>query len=81
MLCAGVQYLHDCRITHRDLKPQNILVSSNGRLKICDFGFAKAMTLDSSMMQSVKGTPLYMAPELVQNISYDYRADLWSIGK
>ena len=48
------------------MKPQNVLVSSNGTVKLCDFGFARALSSYSMVLTSIKGTPLYMAPELVQ---------------
>ncbi len=46
------------------LKPQNILISANGVVKLCDFGFARAMSNNTVVLHSIKGTPLYMAPEL-----------------
>jgi len=51
---------------------QNILLGANGAVKLCDFGFARAMGTTTLMLTSIKGTPLYMAPELVQEQPYDY---------
>lgn len=48
------------------MKPQNILISANGVVKLCDFGFARAMSTNTMVLTSIKGTPLYMAPELVK---------------
>ncbi len=62
------------------MKPQNILISANGVIKLCDFGFARAMSNNTVVLTSIKGTPLYMAPELVQEQPYDHTADLWSLG-
>jgi len=62
------------------MKPQNILISAGGVVKLCDFGFARAMSNNTVVLTSIKGTPLYMAPELVQELPYDYTADLWSLG-
>lgn len=56
-----MSYLHDNNIIHRDLKPQNILIK-NGMVKICDFGFAKKLSASSAFVNSIKGTPLYIAP-------------------
>lgn len=47
------------------MKPQNVLIGANGRVKLCDFGFARAMSTNTLVLTSIKGTPLYMSPELV----------------
>jgi serine/threonine protein kinase len=66
-------------IVHRDVKPDNLLISANGHIKLTDFGFAtkfkKGEKLDLSL-----GSPLYMAPELVLEEDYDNRVDVWSAG-
>lgn len=61
-IVRALYYLHSNRVLHRDLKPQNILITSDGTLKICDFGFARALSPKTQMLKSIKGTPLYMAP-------------------
>ncbi|KAG2431488.1 hypothetical protein HXX76_009502 [Chlamydomonas incerta] len=61
-------------------RPQNILIGSNGVVKLCDFGFARAMSCNTMVLTSIKGTPLYMAPELVQEQPYNHTVDLWSLG-
>lgn len=66
-----------CLLFYSDLKPQNVLLDYNGNAKLCDFGFAKVLAKDSQMLTSIKGTPLYMAPELMQELPYDQNADLW----
>lgn len=70
MAPQALHYLHSNRIIHRDMKPQNILIGANGVVKLCDFGFARAMSSNTVMLTSIKGTPLYMAPELVQEMPY-----------
>lgn len=79
-LVAALRYLHSNRIMHRDMKPQNILIGKGGVVKLCDFGFARAMSINTLVLTSIKGTPLYMAPELVREQPYDHTADLWSLG-
>lgn len=84
-LCDALQFAHDHRIVHRDVKPENILVGEDGRVRIADFGLAKLLGQDpaaglTQTHQSV-GTPHYMAPEqVVASGSVDHRADLYSLG-
>uniref|UniRef100_A0A674HPK9 non-specific serine/threonine protein kinase n=1 Tax=Taeniopygia guttata TaxID=59729 RepID=A0A674HPK9_TAEGU len=79
-LISALYYLHSHRILHRDMKPQNILLGKDGVVKLCDFGFARAMSIHTMVLTSIKGTPLYMSPELLEERPYDHTADLWSVG-
>ena len=63
-------------IVHRDLKPQNVLLCAGGVVKLCDFGFARTMSQNTIMLMSTKGTPLYMAPEMVKNLPYNHTVSL-----
>eukprot|EP00257_Ricinus_communis_P021730 XP_015581270.1 serine/threonine-protein kinase ATG1c isoform X1 [Ricinus communis] len=81
-LAAGLQILRDNNLIHRDLKPQNLLLSttdSNAVLKIADFGFARSLQ-PRGLAETLCGSPLYMAPEIMQLQKYDAKADLWSVG-
>lgn len=79
-LVSAMSHLHSHHIIHRDMKPQNILIAEKGSLKICDFGFARALSNTTLVLTSIKGTPLYMAPELVQEQPYDEKVDIWALG-
>ena len=72
-------YLKDNKIMHRDLKPQNILLQGQC-IKICDFGFAKKLSASTNFLLSIKGTPLYISPQIILKQKYTYKADVWSMG-
>ncbi|ERN08074.1 serine/threonine-protein kinase ATG1c isoform X1 [Amborella trichopoda] len=81
-LAAGLQVLRENNVIHRDLKPQNLLLSTNDShyvLKIADFGFARSLH-PRGLAETLCGSPLYMAPEIMQFQKYDAKADLWSVG-
>lgn len=95
-LASALKYLRDNDIVHLDLKPHNILITGiqfltllhglhsfkiwrHVILKIADFGFAQYLGKNESIDQ-LRGSPLYMAPEILKRQKYDARADLWSIG-
>jgi serine/threonine protein kinase len=62
---------------HRDLKPDNIFFS-DGKVKLGDFGFCKM--LEVNMAQTMLGSPIYMAPEILKEEIYTLKADIWSLG-
>ena len=74
----AVYYLHQNNIIHRDIKPENILIGKKGLLKLCDFGWAKELTLENR--STFCGTVEYMAPEIVGSENYDFGVDIWSLG-
>ncbi|KAH7853042.1 hypothetical protein Vadar_032530 [Vaccinium darrowii] len=79
-ILLGLAYLHGRNTVHRDIKGANILVDPNGEIKLADFGMAKHITASSSML-SFKGSPFWMAPEVVMNINgYSLPVDIWSLG-
>ena len=81
-ITKGMSYLWSKNLIHRDLKPQNILLTIRGNtaaLKIADFGFARHLAV-AAMAETLCGSPLYMAPEILRFHKYDAKADLWSAG-
>lgn len=79
-LMNALYFLHTFDIIHRDLKPSNILLMDGGKtLKICDFGFAKVST-GLKKVNTICGSPLYMAPELLNKKNYDSSCDVWALG-
>jgi serine/threonine protein kinase len=78
----GLTYLHAKKMIHRDLKPSNVLLSSDGSVKICDFGLATTAQNgpDASLNTTVLGTRKYMAPERLRAQAYGRSSDMWSFG-
>jgi len=73
--------LHNQHVLHRDVKSMNILVGNNNICKLSDFGSAKLIGLDRAMMNTVgKGTPFWMAPEVMCGNDYSFSADVYSLG-
>ncbi|EAR99160.1 Serine/Threonine kinase domain protein (macronuclear) [Tetrahymena thermophila SB210] len=79
-IMSGLQELANNGIIHRDLKPANILIHDDV-FKITDFGFAKKLdSMEDQLMDSLVGTPLYMAPQILNKQQYTSKCDVWSIG-
>jgi len=77
---SGVEYMHEYDIAHRDLKPENLLINYEKNIvKITDFGSAKIFN-ENRMMNSLAGSPTYIAPEILLGKHYHQAVDLWSIG-
>jgi hypothetical protein len=79
-IARGMQFLHSVHIVHRDMKSLNVLLDSNNRIRICDFGFSRHATEDSLMNQNL-GTPHWMAPEVLHKGShYTSKVDVYAYG-
>lgn len=65
---------------HRDLKSQNVFLTSKNTVKLGDFGIAKVLTCTLEKAKTIVGTPYYISPEIVQNKPYSFGSDIWSLG-
>ncbi|CAN9510219.1 unnamed protein product [Ophioblennius macclurei] len=79
-LLNGVQYLHNNRVIHRDLKLGNIFLNDDMEVKIGDFGLATKIEFDGERKKTLCGTPNYIAPEVLCKKGHSYEVDVWSLG-
>jgi serine/threonine-protein kinase len=80
-VCEAIEYVHRHGIIHRDIKSNNIKISSRGEVKLLDFGIAKGQTSPGlTQVGSVIGTLQYLAPELIRGGTADQRGDIWALG-
>ena len=75
----GIEAAHNKNIIHRDIKPQNIIISTDGKVKVTDFGIAKA-TSSNTISSDVMGSVHYASPEQARNGFVDGRSDIYSLG-
>mmetsp|Transcript_95728 Transcript_95728/g.166272 ORF Transcript_95728/g.166272 Transcript_95728/m.166272 type:complete len:554 (-) Transcript_95728:113-1774(-) len=79
-LCWGLQHLHARKFLHRDLKPQNVLLTQSGRVLLADFGVAGHLEHTEDFRRSIVGTPAFMSPEMLEGRPYGCETDQWALG-
>jgi len=79
MMVQGLAYLHSHKVLHRDLKAGNVLLTSEGKAKLADFGVSAKLVNTLQKKNTIVGSPYWMAPEVLTR-TYDVRADIWSLG-
>ncbi|NXM00787.1 M3K19 kinase, partial [Tyrannus savana] len=85
-ILQGVAYLHANRVVHRDIKGSNVLLMPSGTVKLIDFGCARRLARPgpggprSETLRSVRGTPFWMAPEVISGAGHGRKSDIWSVG-
>ena len=78
-ICTGLSVAHEAGIVHRDMKPANVLISDEGRIKVADFGLARAASAHTNATNFF-GTAAYISPELAKGDPSDERSDIYAVG-
>ena len=79
-ICEALEVAHDNHVVHRDIKPQNVMITEDGVLKVLDFGIARARMLPSLTQSGFVGSPYYISPEQAMGEDVDIRSDIYSTG-
>jgi NIMA (never in mitosis gene a)-related kinase len=79
-IALALKHCHDRKILHRDIKSQNIFLTSKNTAKLGDFGIAKVLSNTIDKARTIVGTPYYISPEIIQNKPYNFASDIWSLG-
>ena len=79
-VAEALEHIHDKGYLHYDFKPENILVSRNGNVRLCDFDLSRPIPETPTKMPDNPGTPVYMAPEQLRGREIDQRTDIFSFG-
>jgi serine/threonine protein kinase len=76
----ALKYMHDKHVLHRDLKSQNLFLTSTDRLRVGDFGISKVLESTAAFARTAIGTPYYLSPEICQEKPYSFGSDIWALG-
>uniref|UniRef100_A0A287D4T1 Serine/threonine-protein kinase Nek3 n=1 Tax=Ictidomys tridecemlineatus TaxID=43179 RepID=A0A287D4T1_ICTTR len=79
-MCLGVNHIHKKRVLHRDIKSKNVFLTQNGKVKLGDFGSARLLSNPMAFACTYVGTPYYVPPEIWENLPYNNKSDIWSLG-
>lgn len=79
-ICLALDYVHQRKIIHRDIKTQNVFLTGSRTVKVGDFGISKVLESTTQCAMTVVGTPYYMAPEACQSEPYTSKTDVWALG-
>ncbi|XP_036603871.1 serine/threonine-protein kinase Nek3 isoform X2 [Trichosurus vulpecula] len=79
-MCLGVNHIHKKRVLHRDIKSKNVFLTQNGHIKLGDFGSARLLSKPMAFACTYVGTPYYVPPEIWENMPYNNKSDIWSLG-
>mmetsp|Transcript_8059 Transcript_8059/g.13164 ORF Transcript_8059/g.13164 Transcript_8059/m.13164 type:complete len:531 (-) Transcript_8059:104-1696(-) len=78
--CFALHHVHERRVLHRDLKTQNIFLMDSDQVKLGDFGIARVIQCTEDFARTMVGTPYYLSPEIIKDLPYDYKSDVWACG-
>lgn len=79
-MILAIEHIHEKDVIYRDLKPENVLLDSDGYIRITDFGLSRMNVSSNTEARSICGTPEYLAPEIVMKLGYGKPVDWWTLG-
>jgi serine/threonine-protein kinase len=79
-VCRALEYAHSRGVVHRDVKPANVMISKDGKIKVVDFGIARLMNASHTQTDVLIGTISYMSPQMIYGERADERSDIWALG-